>query len=594
MSDEKVIIEFDLNTDKVKPALKTTERVFKKSGKTSGKKFSKGFSSSIKGLTSNMFNLKTAVLSIGSAIGAAFATGKLIQAANVQEDAIKKLNTSLMLTGKLSKETSQDLQAYASELQNVTAFGDEATLSVMGLIQSMGNLSTGTLKEATRVTQDFSAAMGIDFQAAAALMGKAAAGEVTALNRYGFAFKKTGDKAADFNEVLKQVGGKFGGSAAAAVTTFSGRTQQLSNTFGDLLESLGFLITKNDKVKNGLLILTKGFSKLITYIDQNSTAMMLLVSNGFTRFLKGSASIIGVIGEITKGFQTASNMIDKFNNMLVNNAEIKALSKLRDEAVKNDLVREADKYQQQIDLLKNHHEEQNTLLDKQLSDSMGRVDQFTNSITQIATDMSNAASVSMTINMDTKGVSKAVNEVNKAQKAIDKSFVDMGKAAIKGLGGGVASGFAAMGKAIANGENALEAFGKAFFNAIAQMAIQQGTAFIMQGIGYQFVPGMQGVGSGLIAAGAGLATFGGVLSALAGGGGGSAAGTAGATGDVGATPDYTADNESLEEVEERQSSVVVNIQGDVLDSQESGLRIVDIINEAVTGQNVTITQRAFA
>jgi TP901 family phage tail tape measure protein len=173
-------------------------------------------------------------------------------------------------------------------------------------------------------------------------------------------------------------------------------------------------------------------------------------------------------------------------------------------------------------------------------------------------------------------------------KDLAKNSENLGKQAAVGISSGVASGFAAFGAAIAQGNNALDAFTKAFLSSLANAAIQQGQQFILTGIGYQFIPGLSAQGTALIGAGAALSAFGGALGALSGGGG--AGGTPGAAGGIGGqdivTPgsvddlDRQADEAILEE-RSTQSSVVINIQGDVLDGDESRLRIAQLLEDSV-------------
>jgi len=85
----------------------------------------------------------------------------------------------------------------------------------------------------------------------------------------------------------------------------------------------------------------------------------------------------------------------------------------------------------------------------------------------------------------------------------------------------------------------------------------------------------------MITAGAALATFGGVLTAL--GGASAGAGQGGGASASSASPGFSDPNENIVDVTENErnrGTVTVNIQGNVLDSRESGLRIVELINES--------------
>jgi len=264
--NESVDVIIELDTGSVKRSFSTIEKNSKKSGKKIGKNLSVGLG-----------GLKKQILGVGAALATAFAGRKLITAAIEQENAVNELNTALKLSGKFSEEASQDLQDYASSLQQVSTVGDETTLKTAALIQSLGQLSVDGLKRATTAATDLSAALGVDLNAAALLVGKAAAGEISSFSRYGLIIKKGADNAETLSNALTALEGKFGGAAAAKLNTFSGATQAMANAFGDVLEELGFAITKSpiiiklfNDIKESLVIFAeqlKGFS-LEQFVDR--------------------------------------------------------------------------------------------------------------------------------------------------------------------------------------------------------------------------------------------------------------------------------------------------------------------------------------
>ena len=128
------------------------------------------------------------------------------------------------------------------------------------------------------------------------------------------------------------------------------------------------------------------------------------------------------------------------------------------------------------------------------------------------------------------------------------------------------------------------------------MAIQLGKTAILTGIAMESLGKLTGTTA--IIAGAGLIALGTILKSYAGGGGGEGAnvGAGGGGGSsfdfAGTTPDQTAFTQF--EQEKEKTAVTVNIQGNVLDSDESGIRIVDLINQASSNSNVTLNKKAFA
>ena len=117
-------IVFNLQTkDGVSSSLKGLDKSLSKLS-TGFKKFGKNLGSNLKGIGRSL----TSIQSLAIGVGGAFAVSKLVEAANQQEDAINKLNIALKSSGLTAAGTSEDLQAFASELQSTTKFGADEEL----------------------------------------------------------------------------------------------------------------------------------------------------------------------------------------------------------------------------------------------------------------------------------------------------------------------------------------------------------------------------------------------------------------------------------------------------------------------------------
>lgn len=191
-----------------------------------------------------------------------------------------------------------------------------------------------------------------------------------------------------------------------------------------------------------------------------------------------------------------------------------------------------------------------------------------------------------------KSIMEGMNEQARATSVnAAKSFKALGQAMFNTIGNAAGQAFAAFGRAIAEGSNALEAFGKSLLNSLGQAAIQMGSLFILQGIAYTWA----GLANGptLIAAGAALAAAGGILAVSAGTGpksGGTGGGTAGS--DIGSPIASNTINEPIAIqdtiAQTPQTSVSVTIQGNVLDRRETGLEIARILEEQFAEQGLVI------
>lgn len=175
------------------------------------------------------------------------------------------------------------------------------------------------------------------------------------------------------------------------------------------------------------------------------------------------------------------------------------------------------------------------------------------------------------------------------------AFKNVGKTALQTIGNGVGQAFAAFGSALASGDDAGQAFLESMLGVFADVAIQLGTSFIMQGIAHSLNPLTPGLGGPLIGAGAALATFGGVLKALSGGK--SKASTASDSGGgIASSPSAATELTPTQDLQRQEAGTAVSvvIQGDVLDSEESGSRVVALINQAFDKKGVVINQGALA
>ena len=217
-----------------------------------------------------------------------------VSAAQSQEDAINALNQSLIVSGKYTDQTSRSLQEFASQLQATSKYGDETILKASGLIQSLGRLDQEGLKKATASALDLSAALGIDLQTAAQLVGKAAAGQVSALTRYGISIQEGSSKAETFQKVLDGLSSRFGGAAQSQVQTYSGAVAQLKNSYGDALEEIGNAIIKNQTLIN-VIASAKGIIEELTGgIKGNQSAFSDLISKGIIFTIEGLSTLVSI------------------------------------------------------------------------------------------------------------------------------------------------------------------------------------------------------------------------------------------------------------------------------------------------------------
>ena len=226
MSNVKDLILRLLVQDKMSPALKKAGD----SAATTEKKTEK--------LNNSVKTLKASYIAAAAAIaGTVLVIKKLLSAYAQQELAEKKLAGALRATGQYSKETLDDLTRFASGIQQVTIYGDEAVLKLSQLAISMG-LSADQSKVAVKGAIGLATAFGIDANTAIRGVTLALQGEFTLLNRYIPALRQVNTEEEKRAVLMKTLSEGFS-LAMEETSTYTGAVQQASNQFGDALEKLG-------------------------------------------------------------------------------------------------------------------------------------------------------------------------------------------------------------------------------------------------------------------------------------------------------------------------------------------------------------------
>ena len=186
--------------------------------------------------------LKRAAVAAGAYFGARAIknfVAKSLELYGIQEAAVNDLSAALGLLGKNSAETMSDMKKFASGIQKVTIYGDEAVLGLMSLGASMGKLSGEQLKDTTKAALGLNKAFDMkDPVAAMRLLARAAQGDTGSLSRYGIKVDATLSKQEKFNAVLA-IGANAFKLAEAETNTYVGAMKQMSDALGDVKEKVG-------------------------------------------------------------------------------------------------------------------------------------------------------------------------------------------------------------------------------------------------------------------------------------------------------------------------------------------------------------------
>ena len=158
------------------------------------------------------------------------------------------------------------MKKYASQLQDVTKYGDEVTIDAMAIMSTFKSIKGDVFKEPIASAQDMATVLNTDLNAAVMQIGKALESPeigLTALRRSGVSFSQEqvkqikqlvaeGKKQEAQLIMLKELQNEFGGAAKAAAGDAYGAATQLSNAWGDLKEVIGAAVTPSVESINSL------------------------------------------------------------------------------------------------------------------------------------------------------------------------------------------------------------------------------------------------------------------------------------------------------------------------------------------------------
>lgn len=592
----EITIELKADDRKIKEALAGTVKSSKRAGARISAALGGGFRSLGRALTS----VQGQIIAVGGALVAAFASKAVLEAAARQEDAINSLNSALIASGQFSQKTSESLQAFASELQSVTRFGDELILENAALIQSLGQLDEKGLKQATAAAVDLAAALKIDLTTASQLVGRAAAGEVGTFSRYGLTIQKGATNAETFSNALSKINAQFGGAAQRDVLTFSGAAQQLSNTFGDLQEEIGFLITKSPAIAAIVGEISKVFIELGSRVKafgenreqvDNFIIRLFDVARAVNEKVIDPFIMLSRVGKaVWKSLQTGVQfVIVEFATLAEGIAKVAKFLGM-DSPLLDTIDDFADSARGMlVDLAT---ESSNAFSDIVKPNTISQnIDQF---LTRLQDSAVKASEAGKNIGDAVKnGIVPPITEgVGEVEDSLANLYKQMDQTLRQGVTNLVSMSIQKIGASLAQGTAGFSGFASGVLNIVGDMAIQLGTTLITIGLGIEKLKAslLKLTGGPAIAAGIALIALGGFLKSFVGGAVSQSVGPgAGAPSSTPGTEIQTGTPVS-DQVEDRKPQPVVNItvQGNILDRKSAGLELVNVINEAIGVQNAKI------
>ena len=294
----------------------------------------KGYASSI---AATLKIAAAAFLAVGAAVTGVSAY--LLSLYSKQEKAEAKLASVLKATKNAVGLSRDELQGYAADLQKITTYADETTISAMGVLATFTKIRGDQFKEATKAAMDMSAVLETDLQGSILQIGKALNDPIkgiTALSRAGVSFteqqkeqikalQESGDIIGAQKIILDELKGEFGGASEALANTFGGRVAQLKNKLGDFGEKLGEIIAPAaGKMIEWLDAATDKLDEITPYIKASFAVYAEFITASWERAAGATKTLVDFISD---GFNTVQHYIsDVWKHIVGNHGE--AFSKI--------------------------------------------------------------------------------------------------------------------------------------------------------------------------------------------------------------------------------------------------------------------------
>lgn len=244
------------------------------------------------------------------------------EAAQFEQEMVKLAN-SMAMSGKFTAEASKDLEKWIGDMETLSGVDDAVIAGNLAMLSSMTKLDSEGLKRAQQSALDLSAALGIDLNTATKLVGKAAEGSTDGFKRYGVVIAESADKSLTFANTLSTLEGRFAGASGGAMKSFQGTVTGLTNSFGNLFQSMGDVVVKNPAIIAAIGEITKIISGMTSGVVDNAGAWRKQLAEALSTTLviigtvaKGSEELVRVM---VAGFKTiylgVQAVVDSFQAM---------------------------------------------------------------------------------------------------------------------------------------------------------------------------------------------------------------------------------------------------------------------------------------
>ena len=227
-----------------------------------------GMGSLKKGVTGLLPSFKTMAIS-----GAAAFTATAAAAYKAVEGAAQDQKSQALLAQQLKATTGATFDQIAAVEDQIKTMMLATGIVDDNLRPAFAQLvrATGSVTEANdlmKISLDVSAGSGKDLTSVTTALSKAATGNFAALGKLGIPLSDNIKKSKDMNLVTAELNKQFGGAAAVAADTFSGRLLRLKTGFGEVVESVGYALMP--ALEGAMSLIT---TKVMPVLDEFGSAL---------------------------------------------------------------------------------------------------------------------------------------------------------------------------------------------------------------------------------------------------------------------------------------------------------------------------------
>ena len=320
MADDKVEIVISVDANQAEAALKNFEQSSVKSltkVQTTSASTSKAAASGFDTIKNSIAGLLPAMGPLAIAIAVASAAYQAFtKVMNETAEATKlnlQINAALIATDEAGVGATAAVLAYSEALSAMTGVNDDAINAAFILAKSFG-LTTEQAKRLTTAAVDLSAATGQDLDTATRLLAQTFDGTIGKAGNLGAEFRNLTEAQLKSGAAVDLVSQKYAGSGAAALNTYEGQANRLSNAIDDLFKSLGRTtqISDGTGVKSFLAGIAEGITSIINRrkdIEETTSTLARVAKLDFNPVGESSKELSTIISELGKSADDSSSKI---------------------------------------------------------------------------------------------------------------------------------------------------------------------------------------------------------------------------------------------------------------------------------------------